>query len=54
MMFIIGGAVLIIVLFIGILQTFGETRIAWIFPIITFAAVLVFLARCMFAGPAHP
>ncbi len=52
-MLVAGGAVVALVLFIGILQSIGETRLTWIFPIMSVIAVAVFLARCMFAGPAH-
>jgi hypothetical protein len=45
--------VLLTVLFLGGLEGLGETRLAWIFPVISVVALAVFLARCMFAAPAH-
>jgi hypothetical protein len=47
------GATLILVSFVAVLQTLGETRLAFIFPVISVLAVLAFLARCMFTAPVH-
>jgi hypothetical protein len=47
------GLMLVVVVLLGGLQSLGETRVGWIFPIISVLAVLVFLARCMFVAPAH-
>jgi hypothetical protein len=51
-LFVGGGAVLVIVLLLGFFQMLGETRLAWIFPIISVVALTVFLVRCMVSAPA--
>ena len=50
-LFIGGSAVVAIVLVLGVFQMLGETRLAWIFPIISVVALSVFLVRCMFGAP---
>jgi hypothetical protein len=52
-MLVAGGMVVVLVLLIGIMQTIGETRLTYIFPVISVLAVLFFLARCMFTAPVH-
>jgi hypothetical protein len=52
-MFMASASVVILALLLGLMQAFGETRLSWIFPIISVVAVLAFLARCMFVAPTH-
>ncbi len=51
-MFVGGFAVVGMVLVLGFFQMLGETRLAWIFPVISVVALTAFLVRCMFAAPA--
>ena len=47
------GFVVALVLIIGGLQTLGETRLTFIFPVTSVLALLLFLAHCAFSGPTH-
>jgi hypothetical protein len=44
--------VLALVLLLGLFEMLGETKLTWIFPVISVVALTAFLVRCMFAAPA--